>query len=66
MKIFLSPLMFLSIVISAAGQKYPIKFGEIPLEDLEMVIQDAYPNLREFYSQVFAKQAEQIVLKKKH
>ncbi|MBS1682318.1 MAG: DUF3857 and transglutaminase domain-containing protein [Bacteroidetes bacterium] len=27
--------------------------------------QDEYPNLREFYSQVIAKQAEQIVLKKK-
>jgi hypothetical protein len=28
-------------------------------------VQDDYPNLREFYSQVVAKQAEQIVLKKK-
>jgi hypothetical protein len=27
--------------------------------------QDEYPNLREFYSQVVAKQTEQIVLKKK-
>jgi hypothetical protein len=27
--------------------------------------QEEYPNLREFYTQVVAKQAEQIVLKKK-
>ena len=30
-----------------------------------LFIQDEYPNLREFYNQVVAKQAEQIVLKKK-
>ncbi len=28
-------------------------------------VQDEYPNLREFYNQMVAKQAEQIVLKKK-
>jgi hypothetical protein len=30
-----------------------------------LFLQDEYPNLREFYTQVVAKQAEQIVLKKK-
>jgi hypothetical protein len=31
----------------------------------DIFVQDEYPNLREFYSQVVAKQAEQIVIKKK-
>lgn len=31
----------------------------------DIFLQDEYPNLREFYNQVVAKQAEQIVLKKK-
>jgi len=30
-----------------------------------LFIQDEYPHLREFYNRVVAKQAEQIVLKKK-
>ena len=30
-----------------------------------LFLQDEYPNLREFYNQLVAKQAEQIVLKKK-
>jgi hypothetical protein len=30
-----------------------------------LFLQDEYPNLREFYNQIIAKQAEQIVLKKK-
>jgi hypothetical protein len=30
-----------------------------------LFLQDEYPNLREFYNQLIAKQSEQIVLKKK-
>jgi hypothetical protein len=30
-----------------------------------LIVQDEYPNLREFYNQIVAKHAEQIVLKKK-
>jgi hypothetical protein len=60
----LATLCLVSYSPLTLGRKPPIKFGDVSNEELAIYTRLEYPNLREFYNQVVAKQAEQIILKK--
>lgn len=64
-KVMMMPENAAKYTYSLTQQGNAINFTSSLAINRAMFTQDQYPNLREFYNQVIAKQAEQIVLKKK-